>query len=110
MKASPKGMDSQKKTRLEKAGWKVSDAKEFLRLTEEESVYIEMKLDMSSLLKAERTKAGLTQSDLAKKLHTSQPRVAKMENGDPSVTLDLIMKGLLSLRIQRSEIGKAIQA
>jgi len=102
-------MDSQKKARLEKAGWKVSDAKEFLGLTEEENTYIEMKLDMASLLKAERTKAGFTQSDLAKKLHTSQPRVAKMENGDPSVTLDLIMKGLLSLQIRRSEIGQALQ-
>lgn len=102
-------MDTLKKTRLEKAGWKVSDTKEFLGLTEEESAYIEMKLDMASLLKAERAKAGLTQSDLAKKLHTSQPRVAKMENGDPSVTLDLIMKGLLSLQIRRSEIGKALQ-
>lgn len=98
------------KARLEKAGWKVSDTKEFLGLTDEESAYIEMKLDMASLLKAERTKAGLTQSDLAKKLHTSQPRVAKMENGDPSVTLDLIMKGLLSLQIQRSAIGQALQA
>ena len=110
MNTSPKGMDSQKQNRLKKAGWKVSDTKEFLGLTEEESTYIEMKLDMATLLKTERTKAGLTQSELAKKLHTSQPRVAKMENGDPSVTLDLIMKGLLSLQLQRTEIGKAIQA
>lgn len=102
-------MDASKKAQLEKAGWKVSDTKEFLGLTEEESAYIEMKLDMASLLKAERTKAGLTQSDLAKKLQTSQPRVAKMESGDPSVTLDLIMKGLLSLQIRRSEIGQALQ-
>lgn len=103
-------MDASKKARLEKAGWKVSDTKEFLGLTEEESVYIEMKLDLATLLKAERTKAGLTQSDLAKKLKTSQPRVAKMENGDPSVTLDLIMKGLLSLQIRRSAIGQALQS
>lgn len=102
-------MNSSKKNQLKKAGWKVSDTKEFLGLTEEESVYIEMKLDMAALLKAERRKAGLTQSELAKKLHTSQPRIAKMENGDPSVTLDLILKGLLSLEVQRSEIGRALQ-
>lgn len=102
-------MDTSKKTRLQKGGWKISDTKEFLELTEEESTYIEMKLDMASLLKAQRAKAGLTQSELAKKLHTSQPRIAKMENGDPSVSLDLIIKGLLSLQTLRSEIGKALQ-
>tara|TARA_R110002050_G_scaffold112323_1_gene226509 strand:+ start:651 stop:965 length:315 start_codon:yes stop_codon:yes gene_type:complete len=103
-------MDASKKDRLEKAGWKVSDAKEFLNLSDEESAYIEMKLDMASLLKTERKKAGLTQSGFAKKLHTSQPRIAKMENGDPSVTLDLILKGLLALQVRRSEIGQALQA
>lgn len=102
-------MDAAKKARLESAGWKVSDTKEFLGLSEEESAYIEMKLDMASLLRTERTKAGLTQTELAKKLRTSQSRIAKMENGDPSVTLDLIMKGLLSLQIRRSEIGRALQ-
>ncbi len=102
-------MNSSKQNRLNKAGWKVSDTQEFLGLTEEESAYIEMKLDMAILLKAERRKAGLTQTELAKKLHTSQSRVAKMENGDPSVTLDLILKGLLSLEVQRSEIANALQ-
>ena len=102
-------MDTAKKTRLENAGWKVSDTKEFLGLSEEESIYIEMKLDMASMLKTERVKAGLTQKELAKRLGTSQPRITKMENGDPSVTLDLIMKGLLSLQIRRSEIGRALQ-
>ncbi|XWN37208.1 MAG: helix-turn-helix transcriptional regulator [Balneola sp.] len=102
-------MNSSKQNRLKKAGWKVSDTQEFLGLTEEESAYIEMKLDMAILLKAERRKAGLTQTELAKKLHTSQPRIAKMENGDPSVTLDLILKGLLSLDVQRSEIANALQ-
>ncbi len=65
---------------------------------------------MASLLKKERAKAGLTQQQLADKLETSQSRVAKMENGDPGVTLDLITKGLLALQIRRSEIGKAILA
>jgi DNA-binding XRE family transcriptional regulator len=103
-------MDRTKKTRLEKAGWKVSDTQEFLGLSDAEATYIEMKLDMAASLKAERTKAGLTQSELARKLQTSQPRVAKMENGDPSVSLDLIVKALLSLQFRRSDIGQVLQS
>lgn len=40
-------MDKGKKARLKKKGWKVSTAAEFLKLTVEESTYIEMKLSSS---------------------------------------------------------------
>jgi predicted transcriptional regulator len=43
----------------------------------------------------------LTQAALAKVLHTSQSRLAKMESGDASVSLDLLFKSLFSLGITR---------
>ena len=78
-------MDKAKRERLEKRGWKIGDATEFLSLTREESEYIEMKLELSHYLKERRETAKLTQTELAKQLHSSQSRIAKMEAGDPSV-------------------------
>ena len=44
-------MKPDKHKKIEKAGWKVGSADEFLGLTKEESAYIEMKLSLSDALK-----------------------------------------------------------
>ena len=85
-------MNSIKKKRLERKGWKVGTAAEFLRLTPEESAYIEMKLLLSKNLRERRMDKSLTQEQLARFLKSSQSRVAKMETGDPSVSLDLLVR------------------
>lgn len=90
-------MNITKQKRLESAGWKFGNAEEFLNLTEEERAYVEIKLALARTLEATRKQKGFTQKTLAVKLHTSQPRVAMMEKGDPSVTLDLLIRGLLAL-------------
>lgn len=82
MKALPKGMDSQKKTLLEKTGWKVSGTKEFLGLTEEESTYIEVKSDLASLLKAERTKQDLHNRSLPKNFTLANPVLLKWKTAN----------------------------
>lgn len=90
-------MNSAKQRRLEAAGWKFGSVADFLNLTPEEKAYVEIKLALAHNLEATRKQKGLTQKTLAAKLHTSQPRVAMMEKGDPSVTLDLLIRGLLAL-------------
>ncbi|HLA82604.1 MAG TPA: transcriptional regulator, partial [Thermoleophilia bacterium] len=44
----------------------------------------------------------------AKRLKSSQSRVAKMETGDPSVSLDLLVRSLLTLGASRRELARII--
>jgi predicted XRE-type DNA-binding protein len=101
-------MDKRKKKRLEEKGWKVGDARDFLDLTPEEAQFIELKLALSASLRAERTKQRLTQVGLAKLLGTSQSRVAKMEGGDPSVSVDLLLKALVELGLSNKQLSRII--
>ena len=101
-------MKKTKKERLEKAGWKVGSVQDFLELTDEEVAFIEMKLALSKYLKDRRKRKKLTQDELAHALQSSQSRVAKMEAGDPTVSLDLLVKSLLSLGASPKQLARVI--
>ena len=101
-------MKNQKKAKLEAAGWRVSDASELLGLTPEENALIEMRLALSRALQNQRLNEKLTQAALAKLLGSSQSRIAKMEAADPSVSLDLLIRGLLALGSKNSDIARVI--
>ena len=101
-------MKTSKQKKLEKKGWKVGSTTDFLELSEEESAYIDLKLSLSSALKKQRLKKKLSQVQLAKKMNSSQSRVAKMEAGDPSVSIDLLVKSLLALGASKKELAKTI--
>ena len=101
-------MGKGKKARLEKKGWKVGTVAEFLDLAVEESAYIEMKLALSEKLKERRLRKKLTQAQFATAIESSQSRVAKMEAGDPTVSIDLLVKSLLALGVSKKEIGRTI--
>ena len=101
-------MKQSKRTKLESKGWKVGSAEEFLGLSAEESAYIEMKLALSEKLKQRRQRKRITQAELAKLVSSSQSRVAKMEAGDPSVSIDLLVKSLLALGVSKKELGRSI--
>jgi len=90
-------MDNSKRIRLEKAGWKVGSTEEFLGLSPEESAYLELKSNLARAFSEKRKSLGLSQVAVAKKLKSSQSRVAKMEAGDPSVSIDLLVKSLFAL-------------
>ena len=80
---------------------------DFLQLSNAEMDFIETRLAASRLLKTTRKQRKLTQQALAARLHTSQSRLAKMEAGDPSVSLDLIFKSLFSLGVSRKRLASA---
>jgi len=101
-------MKAAKRKNLEASGWKVGSAAEFLDLSDEEVAYIELKLELAKRLKAARISCRLTQKELAMRIDSSQSRVAKMEVGDRSVSLDLLIKSLLALGVTNEDIGKAI--
>ena len=101
-------MDKNKKERLERKGWKVGSAQEFLGLTPEESAYIELKLELSESIKERRERKRLTQTDLARLLRSSQSRVAKIESGDSTVSLDLLVRSLIALGATRRDLAQVI--
>ena len=103
-------MNREKQKILEKRGWKIGTAKEFLDLADEEASYIELKLKLSANLKKKRTKRNLTQVELARIIKSSQSRVAKLETGDPSVSLDLIIRSLLALGTSKKDIARTISS
>lgn len=103
-------MRANKREKLEANGWKVGGVDDFLELTLEETAYIEMKLALSSSLKERRRTSNLSQVELAKLVKSSQSRIAKMESGDPSVSIDLLMKSLLALGASTDEIARAISS
>ena len=101
-------MDKRKRARLEKKGWTAGSAVNFLDLTNEESAYIEMKIALSEKLRDKRVRGKITQAQLAKAIQSSQSRVAKMESGDPTVSIDLLLKSLLALGVSKKELGRTI--
>ncbi|HUP63440.1 MAG TPA: helix-turn-helix transcriptional regulator [Thermoanaerobaculia bacterium] len=103
-------MRAEKQKRLESAGWRVGDAKEFLGLSEAEAQFVEIKLALARLLRATRTRRRLTQLELAERIGSSQSRVAKIEAGDPSVSVDLLVRSLLAAGAKREDLARAVSA
>ena len=103
-------MNRTKRAKLEVKGWKVGSAGEFLGLSAEEAAFVELKLALSDALHARRTSSRLTQAQLARRLQSSQSRVAKMESGDASVSIDLLLRSLFRLGASSRDIARAIGA
>jgi hypothetical protein len=90
-------MKREERQALEAAGWTFGDAEDFLELTPEERQLVELRLAVSDAFRKRRLKLKLTQAETAKRLRTSQPRVAKIEAAAQDVTLDLMFRGLITL-------------
>jgi DNA-binding XRE family transcriptional regulator len=103
-------MRRRKKEKLEKKGWRVGTAQDFLGLSDDEAAYVELRLRLANSLKSRRRKRNLTQTALAKLIDSSQSRVAKMEGGDPSVSLDLLIRSLLALGASNRDLARTISA
>ncbi len=85
-------MVSAKLKKPQAAGWKTGSAKDFLQLNDEEAMLMELKLSLTDAVRQSRQKRGVSQIDLAQRMGSSQSRVAKIGAGDPSVSLDLIVR------------------
>ncbi len=103
-------MNKAKRTKLAAHGWRVGSAADFLELTAEEAAFVATKLALSESLRARRTAQHLSQAALAKRLKSSQSRVAKMEAADPTVSVDLLLRGLFALGATPRDIAKALRA
>jgi DNA-binding XRE family transcriptional regulator len=99
---------TEKVKRLEKAGWKLGDAKDFLGLDASEAEFVEIKLGLARRLRELRAQHCWTQADLAARLGSSQSRVAKMEAADSTVSVDLLVRSLLTAGTDRKDVGRAV--
>ena len=103
-------MNEKKRKQLESAGWKVGSAAEFLKLSPEESVFVELRVVLAHHLRVERESKGMTQTEVAELVGSSQSRVAKMEAAEPEVSVDLLVRTLLALGVTRKGLAKIIAA
>jgi hypothetical protein len=103
-------VDASKRKRLKERGWVVGSAQDFLGLSDQESVQLDMRVALARLLTKRRHALGYTQARVAAILGSSQSRVAKMEAGHPTVSIDLMIRSLLVLGATRQQVGRAIAA
>jgi hypothetical protein len=103
-------MRRSKREKLERGGWRVGGMKELLGLSDHEAAYVELRLRLAEGLKNRRDKQRLTQTAFARLIQSSQSRVAKMEAGHPSVSLDLLIRSLLALGASGRDLAKTIAA
>jgi transcriptional regulator with XRE-family HTH domain len=94
--------------RHEEAGWQVGTVQEFLGLTDEEALYIELRLLLADALKVRRQAAKLSQKAFAKTMKSSQSRIAKAEANDPTVSVDLLVRSLIALGAGLAELGRIL--
>jgi hypothetical protein len=101
-------MDQEQRAALEAQGWRFGTAAEFLGLSPAEASYVEAYVRLSKALREWRRNKGWTQLQLAGILGSSQSRVAKAEAGDPSVSLDFLIRALFALEASLVEVGAAL--
>jgi DNA-binding transcriptional regulator YiaG len=85
--------------------WVEGSVQDFLELSDADMALIETRLAASRLLKATRQRNRLTQQVMAERLQTSQSRLAKMEAGDASVSLDLLFRSLFAMGVPRKALA-----
>ena len=101
-------MNDKRRKALEEKGFKVGSAADFLEMSPEEEAYVEIRLEISELIKIQRNRRGWTQKQLARAIGSSQSRIAKMEAGDPGTSLDLMIKALLRLGVSKQQLGTVL--
>ena len=99
-----------KQARLERDGWKFGDAGDFFELDEIERALVDIRVSLAGALRQRRRDKKISQVALAKRVGSSQSRVAKMEAGDPSVTIDLLMRTLLAAGSTPADLARIIKA
>ena len=103
-------MKTEKKHRLESAGFKVGSADEFLGLTPEESALVSLRLSLAEEVRRRRLKLRCSQAELARRIGSSQSRVAKLEAAESNVSLDLLFRALFATGAKPRNLRKALAA
>ena len=102
-------MDKERERKLREAGFSIGNYDDFLELSAEEKVLVELRLALVRALRQRRkTELKISQTVFAKRIGSSQSRVARIEAGDPSVSLDLIVRSLVQTGSTSADIGRVL--
>ena len=101
-------MKDEKQRRLARAGWAIGDAGDFLGLSDDERQFVETKLALADGLRRRREHLGLSQTQVARQVGSSQSRVAKMEAADKTVSTDLLLKCLFRLGASQRDVARLL--
>jgi DNA-binding XRE family transcriptional regulator len=93
-----------------KTEWTEGSVQDFMGLSDADMALIETRVSLTKLLRARRLANRITQTKLAHDMKTSQSRVAKIESGDPSVSLDLILRALFAIGAKPADVGRQMLA
>lgn len=96
------------KQKMNASEWQQGTVSDFLGLSPEESLYVEMKAALAVRLHRRRSEQQLTQKEVAIMIGSGQSRIAKMEKAAASVSIDLLIRSLLALGADRKEIARVI--
>ena len=91
-------MNKEQKERFQRGGWQVGTVGDLLELTQAEEALIETKLKLGGIVRALRQRSRLSQAELARRMGSTQPRVAKIESEDPKASIDLQLKAIYAAR------------
>jgi predicted XRE-type DNA-binding protein len=101
-------MPTPKRRSLEPVGWKARPTAGSVHLPPDEAAYIQLKTELGDRLRHRRESQKMTQQELAGLINSSQSRVAKMEAGDSSVSLDLLVRSLLALGATKEDLARVL--
>jgi ribosome-binding protein aMBF1 (putative translation factor) len=97
------------KKKLQGTDWQIREAADFLQLSAEESALIDIRLSLAQAAKQSRVQHALSQTELAKRMKSSQSRIAKIEAADPSMSIDLTVRALLASGAGRADVARALR-
>jgi ribosome-binding protein aMBF1 (putative translation factor) len=89
-------------------GWTEGSVQELLGLSDEEAAIVEMRVRLAGMVREKRQVKRMTQRDLARRMRSTQPRVARLEQAEAS--LEMLIRALFALGATRREIGRLLAA
>jgi DNA-binding XRE family transcriptional regulator len=101
-------MKPENKQKLAAAGFKVGSADEFLGLTPQESALVSLRLSLAGQVRSRRLRLHYSQAELARRVGSSQSRIAKLEAAESDVSLDLLFRALFATGAKMSDVGKIL--
>ena len=100
--------DKAKRAKLEAAGFTLTDTKDWIGLTIDENMIVEMRVALAAEVEKVRKEKGITQVQLAKRMGTRQSGVARMINNPDSSSIDNLMKALIAMGTPISRIAASL--
>ena len=101
-------MKRSKKEKLERAGWRIGSAQEFLGMADEEAAIAKLKITLARGVRERRVREGITQEELAHRIGSSQSRIVKIEAADSAVSVELAIRALFAMGTTTKALAKII--